>query len=247
VKVAEYAASGDIKPGKHLSVLRDVTERREFERELSLQKERLNEFAGVLSHDLQNPVQLAQGHVEFLLNGVEPDEQEQHLEAIDDAITRINHIIKDVLAISQENGMSREITNVSLSEVAADVWHRVNRQGTDAEIEPEIVVAADEERLERLLTNLFRNSIEHGDQAVTISVGTLEEHEGFFVADDGPGIPPEDREAIFDWQHSTKDGGTGIGLKSVKQITEVEGWSVRATDSSQNGARFEFHTNSSME
>lgn len=247
VNVAEYAASANIMPGKHLSVLRDITERQEFERKLKLEKERLNEFAGVLSHDLQNPVQVAQGHVDLLLGGVEPDEQEQHFEAISDAITRIDHIIEDVLAISQENSMSRETANVALSELAADVWHRVNRQGTDAEIESNMVVGADEGRLERLLTNLFRNSIEHGDHAVSITVGRLDEHEGFFVADDGPGIPPEERENIFDWHHSTKDGGTGIGLKSVKQITEAEGWSVRTTDSSQGGARFEFRTCSSVE
>lgn len=146
----------------------------------------------------------------------EPDDQENHLETIADAITRIDHIIKDVLAISRENRTSREITDAALSELAANVWNRVNSRGTAPEIEPDIVVAADEGRLERLLTNLLRNSIEHGDEAVRISVGTLDEHDGFFVADDGPGIPPEEREDVFDWHHSIKDGGTSIGLKSAK-------------------------------
>jgi PAS domain S-box-containing protein len=242
VVVAEYAASANIMAGKHLSVLRDITEQREFERKLSIQKERLNEFAGVLSHDLQNPVQVAQGHVDLLRNGVDDDGRDRHLDAISDAVTRIDHVIKDVLAISRENSDSRETTEVELSAIATDVWQLVNPRGTDPEIEPGIVVTADEGRLERLLTNLFRNSIEHGEQAVTVSVGRLTEDDGFFVEDDGPGIPTDAREEVFDWQHSTKDGGTGIGLKSVEQIAGSEGWSVSITQGDQCGARFEFRT-----
>ncbi|SDN07455.1 PAS domain S-box-containing protein [Halogranum gelatinilyticum] len=244
VVVAEYAASANIMDGKHLSVLRDITERREFDRKLSIQKERLNEFAGVLSHDLQNPVQVAQGHVGHLRNGVDDGDRERHLDAISDAVTRIDHVIKDVLAISRENSDSRETTEVELSAIAADIWQRVNPRGTDPEIEPGLVVTADEGRLERLLTNLFRNSIEHGRQAVTVSVGRLTEDAGFFVEDDGPGIPVDTRKAVFDWQHSTKDGGTGIGLKSVEQAAESEGWSVSIAEGTHGGARFEFQTDS---
>lgn len=73
-------------------------------------------------------------------------------------------------------------------------------------------------------------------------VGSFPGEEGFFIEDDGSGIPPAARREVFDWQHSTKDGGTGIGLRSVKQITEAEGWSVRIADGSLGGARFEFRT-----
>jgi len=242
VIVAEYAASADILPGKHLSVLRDITERREYERKLSLQKERLSEFAGVLSHDLRNPTQVAKGHIDILSNGTDADEWEQHQEAAFNAITRIDHVINDVLAISQEDGASRESTEVALSDMAEDVWQRVNPHGKDPQIEQDIVVSADEDRLERLVTNLFRNVIEHGDKSAIVAMGTLTERDGFYIEDDGPGIASEARDQVFEWQHSTKDGGTGIGLKSVKQITEAEGWSVKITDGSLGGARFEFST-----
>jgi signal transduction histidine kinase len=143
VKVAEYAASANILPGKHLSVLRDITERQEFERELSLQKERLNEFAGVLSHDLQNPVQVARAHVDMLATDVDPDDRERHLEAVSDAITRIDHIIKDVSAISQENEATGEVTEFALSDLATDVRQRVSPRGTDPVIEPGMLFTLD--------------------------------------------------------------------------------------------------------
>ncbi|MFB6154316.1 MAG: response regulator [Haloferacaceae archaeon] len=241
VRVAEYHATTNVLPGKHLSVLRDITERWEFERKLSHQKERLNEFAGVLSHDLKNPVEVAHGHVDLLAKRTDPDDRERHLEAIADAITRIDTVITDVLAISRDDSAPGEVSEVDLSELAANVWHRVNPIGPEPEIEAGLVVEADEGRLERLLTNLFRNSVEHGGETVNVGVGALED-EGFFVEDDGPGIPPDAREDVFEWHHSTKDEGTGIGLKSVKNTTESEGWTVSITESSPGGARFEFRT-----
>jgi PAS domain S-box-containing protein len=239
MRVAEYAASTNIMPGKHLSVLRDITEQRKSEHELYLEKERLSEFAGVLSHDLQNPVQVATGRLELLANGVAPEARDEHLTAARNAVARIEHVIDDVLAISKTNEEKREISEVAFSEVAEQVWHRVGSENSQVDIEPGIVVSADEGRLERLLTNLIRNAIEHSGETVHITIGRLDDDDGFFIEDDGPGIPEDDRDTVFDWQHSTKAGGTGIGLKSVKQIVNSEGWLISITDGEADGARFE--------
>ncbi len=183
------------------------------------EKERLSEFAGVLSHDLQNSVQVAHGRLELLKNSATPDERAEHLEAAKAAVTRIEHVIDDVLAISQpgEGGISK--TTVDVSALAGRVWSRVNPGHGGAAIENGIVITADRRHLEHLLTNLFRNAVEHAGESVHVWLGRLNEGNGFFFEDDGPGIAPEAREKVFDWQHSTKAGGTGIGLKSVKQIT----------------------------
>jgi PAS domain S-box-containing protein len=239
VQVAEYAASANILPGKHLSVLRDITERRESKRQVYLEKERLNEFAGVLSHDLKNPVQVMKGRLELLADSESPDERTAHLDAARDALARIDHVIEDILAISRTDASAVETTQVRFSELSKRVWTRVGKGTANAEIEDGIVLTANEQRVERLLTNLFRNAIEHGSDTVTIRVGRLEGGEGFFIEDDGPGIPRSERELVFDWQHSTKAGGTGIGLKSVTQIIESEGWSITITDGIDSGARFE--------
>lgn len=98
-------------------------------------------------------------------------------------------------------------------------------------------VEADRERLQRLLENVFTNAIEHGGESVTVSVGPLEG--GFYIEDDGPGIPESERRAVFDVGYSATDEGTGFGLSIVSRIAESHGWTVRATSGSTGGARFE--------
>ncbi len=106
------------------------------------------------------------------------------------------------------------------------------------------------------MSNLLRNSVEHGstraqapsdrtaehdEENLTVRVGTVEDTDrhGFYVADDGPGIPSEDREQVFEGGYSTGENGTGFGLKIVQRIAEVHGWTVTATESEAGGARFE--------
>ena len=90
---------------------------------------------------------------------------------------------------------------------------------------------ADPGRLQELFENLFRNAVEHAGDETTVRVGELAD--GFFVEDDGPGIPlPEDREAVFEHGHTTAKSGSGLGLSIVKTIANAHGWSIAvpATD-----------------
>jgi len=73
---------------------------------------------------------------------------------------------------------------------------------------------------------------------VTITVG--ERADGFYLEDDGPGIPPEDRENLFDPGYSTVEDGVGFGLTIVETVAEGHGWDVRVTDGTSGGTRFEF-------
>jgi signal transduction histidine kinase len=90
-----------------------------------------------------------------------------------------------------------------------------------------------------LVENLLRNSVEHGAGAPTITVGRLAESDGFYVADDGPGISPHERDRVFESGYSTAADGTGFGLAIVEQIAEAHGWEVAVTESAHGGARFE--------
>ena len=81
------------------------------------------------------------------------------------------------------------------------------------------------------------DTVEHGKTGVSITVGDTED--GFYVADDGPGIPESDREAVFDAGYSTTRDGTGFGLSIVGEVAEAHGWNVRVTESADGGARFE--------
>ncbi|WP_255491984.1 HAMP domain-containing sensor histidine kinase [Haloarcula sp. JP-L23] len=112
------------------------------------------------------------------------------------------------------------------------------------DVDLDTVIEADESRLQQLFENLFRNAIEHGGEAVTVHVGALEDGTGFYVADDGPGIPSEKRDQIFDHGYSTVADGTGFGLTIVQPIVQAHGWELAVTESAEGGARFEIYADS---
>ena len=76
---------------------------------------------------------------------------------------------------------------------------------------------------------------------VTVVVDALADGPGFFVADDGPGVPEEDRDRVFEAGYSKGDGGTGLGLGIVSRIARAHGWEPVVAESETGGARFEFH------
>ena len=105
---------------------------------------------------------------------------------------------------------------------------------------------SDRSRLRTLLENLFRNAVDHGGERVAVGLldGADAEapgrgHTGFYVADDGPGIAPDEREDVFEYGYTTAEDGTGFGLAIVRSVAEAHDWSVAVTESRQGGARFE--------
>lgn len=85
-----------------------------------------------------------------------------------------------------------------------------------------------------MLENFFRNAIELGGEDVIVTVGKRDS--GFYVADDGTGIPPNRREKVFEGGHTTAEGGTGLGLKIVQDIADAHGWEIHLTESAAGGA-----------
>ena len=73
-----------------------------------------------------------------------------------------------------------------------------------------------------------------------VEIGTRDDRPGFYVADDGPGIPADSRDAVFEPGYTTAAEGTGFGLSIVAQVAEAHGWDVAITESADGGARFEF-------
>ncbi|WP_324661790.1 sensor histidine kinase [Haloarcula sediminis] len=229
--------------------LTDVTEREEYRRELERQNNRLEQFAGMVSHDLRNPLNVAQGRVAFLRE----EDDDEHLAATARALDRMEVLIEDVLALARQGQPIGERENVTLSVVARDAWDVVESDGATLAIESDGTFLADATRLQQLLENLFRNSVEHGstgsrpaaDDAVEhgndieITVGVLDGDTGFFVADDGDGIPVEDQEAVLESGFSTSNDGTGLGLAIVTEVVAAHDWEIQVTSSAEGGARFE--------
>jgi Signal transduction histidine kinase len=85
----------------------------------------------------------------------------------------------------------------------------------------------------------MRNAVEHGGESVAVTVGMLDDETGFYLADDGPGIPDGERDQLFESGYSTTDDGTGLGLAIVRQIVEAHNWEIRVCESADGGTRFE--------
>lgn len=216
--------------------LRDVTERRERERQLKREVDRLAEFAGVISHDLRNPLNVAQSRL--TLAAEECDTDHEHLAPIERALDRMAAIIEDTLMLARQGEMVGETEPVRIADVVGQCWDAVATGEATLEIVDEFGVRADRDRLQHVFENLFRNSVEHAGGEATIRIGRLEN--GFYIEDDGPGIDPDDRERVFEPGFTTQERGTGFGLTIVRQIAEAHGWTVTVTDSESGGARFSF-------
>ncbi|QCC47389.1 histidine kinase N-terminal 7TM domain-containing protein [Halobellus limi] len=214
-------------------VIRDVTERRRREWELERQNERLEEFASVVSHDLRNPLNVAEGRVDL----AREDCDSEHLDAALQAHDRMETLIDDLLALARSGDSTNDVRPVDLGDLVDRCWLHTRAEEATLRVETDRTVPADRNRLQQLFENLFRNAVEHGGADVTVTVGDLPD--GFYVADDGPGIPEGERERVFDGGYSLSDGGTGLGLNIVSQIVATHGWDVDVTDSDDGGARFE--------
>jgi signal transduction histidine kinase len=106
-------------------------------------------------------------------------------------------------------------------------------------IDGDLTFEANPDRVRRLFENLFRNAIDHGSTDVTVTVGKLSDQPGFYVADDGPGIPPAERSDAFEAGYTTSEAGTGFGLAIVAEIVAAHRWDIHVTESEDGGARFE--------
>ncbi len=225
-------------------VARDVTERTERERELERQNERLEEFASVVSHDLRNPLEAASTFLQAARDRGEGDSAA--LDRVATSLDRMERIVADLLQLAREGEPARTLQPVAVGDLARATWDPLETAEATLDVASPPTVAADRDALQRALENLFRNAVEHGGDDVTVSVGALDDRgdddtiTGFYVADDGPGIPHDRREAVFETGYTTSHEGTGFGLPIVRRIAESHDWRVELTDSAAGGARFEF-------
>lgn len=126
-------------------------------------------------------------------------------------------------------------------QIARVAWGQtLTAEATLELVDEELTIEADPENFQTILENLFRNAMEHAGNAATVRIGPLRDG-GFYLEDDGPGIPPEDREHVFERGYTTSSMGTGLGLTLVRQVAAAHDWEIRVTAGSEGGARFEFH------
>lgn len=232
-RIIEYTTSADIVPGEHLTVARDVTEQEEYIDKIESKNEQLEKFASFVSHDLRSPLNVAQGRVVL----AQQDCESEHLADAVAALKRSHSLIDDLLRLAREGEQVSEVESVDLAEAINTCWENVKTGDATYDAETDRTIQADRSRLQQLLENLIRNALEHGGDGVTVTVGEMEN--GFYVSDNGPGIPQGEREQVFEAGYSTTGDGTGFGLQIVKEIANGHGWEISVTEGDEGGARFE--------
>jgi signal transduction histidine kinase len=210
--------------------------RRENETRLKRQNERLEEFTSVVSHDLRSPLNTVNGYLELLDEAYD----DHRIARAREATTRMATLVSDLLTLARQGKTVDDTTEAALADAVERAWESIPAPDGSLVVDDGFGHAAvDESRLRQAFENLFRNAVEHGGEGVQIRVGPLADEEGFYVEDDGPGIPPDQRDRVFEHGYTTGDGGTGLGLAIVKRIFGAHGWTVRATEGTGGGARFE--------
>lgn len=215
---------------------RDITERVKRQQELERQNERLEKFTDIVSHDLRSPLNIAQGRLDLL----EDDCESEHVGPTLDALTRMEHIVDDMLTLARQGQVvdTDAIAPVSLADIAAASWRAVDTKKATLSVETELRIMADSDRLRHILENLFRNAVEHANSEVTVRIDSLDDRHGFYVEDDGPGIPEDERNQVLERGFTTDSAGTGLGLSIVREIVTAHDWEITVGEGSDGGARF---------
>ena len=201
----------------------------EREAQLQRQNERLSEFTGYVSHDLRNPLSVAQGYID---QAVETGDTEV-LRSVKRAHDRMQTLIDDMLLLARKGEVIDLVGPTRSHAVAERAWEAVKSRDAEFVIEGEAVIEADAPRLQQVFENLYRNSIEHGGPDLTVTVECTDSQ--IVIADDGYGFegdpPPLDAQ--------TRESESGLGLAIVAKIVDAHGWEITATDGDEGGSRFE--------
>jgi two-component system phosphate regulon sensor histidine kinase PhoR len=232
-------------------VFHDMTRLKQLERTRE-------EFVANVSHELRTPLSHIRGYVETLLGGAkdDPEVATRFLQTIERNAGRLQSLIEDLLTISElESGrVTLNLQTVSLravlEKVREDFQARAAVKGIVLSDEAaDLTVRADAGRLEQVVSNLVDNAIKYGRSGGRVVMGGRATGEGpteIFVQDDGPGLPAEALERVFerfyrvDKARSREQGGTGLGLSIVKHIVQSHGGKVWATGAPGRGAIFFF-------
>ncbi|RYJ08669.1 PAS domain-containing protein [Halogeometricum borinquense] len=225
---------------------REITERKEYEQQLESQRDTLDILNQVLRHDIRNDLQMVSGYADLIAEQLD-EEDKAYVETIQKRaehaveLTRTAREISEVLfADVSENG-TEELQESLLSEVEDIRAANSDAVVTVDEPVPDVMVSADD-MLPSVFRNLLKNAVLHNDKQVPEITVTIDERDDEIivrVADNGPGIPDNQKEKIFGKGEKGLDSeGTGIGLYLVQTLVEGYGGSIEVEDNEPEGAVF---------
>ncbi len=246
----EFVATANVRPGRHISVVRDLSHQRALEEQLrqAQKMEAVGRLAGGIAHDFNNLLTAISGYSEFLIAGLDDDRQRRHADEIRKAAARAASLTGQLLAFSRRQVLQPRV--LDLNAVVSDMDMMLRRLiGEDVELiallEPELgAVLADPTQFEQVIVNLAvnaRDAMPHGG-SLTIETANVETTEGdsveLRISDTGMGMTDTEREQLFDPFFTTKEGGTGLGLATVYGIVEQSGGLIEVDSAPGTGSSF---------
>lgn len=209
-------------------------ENSQTKKSLREKNKKLDMFSSFVSHDLQNPLNIATGYLDL-----EREENDsENLERVADAHERMEDIIESLLEVSKSGSELVKTSDVDLAQLASDSWCNIESGTAKLDNSLSHSIYADEAKLGSVFENLFKNAIEHNEQdGLVIRVGHLDNRSGFYIEDNGEGIEEPDK--ILDHGYTTSSTGNGLGLVIVEEIVNAHDWELNITESTSGGARFE--------
>lgn len=195
--------------------------------------ELLEEIADILSHDLKNPLSVVRGNLEL----ARETGDDRFFEKASNGLQRIEELIDGVVFLAQTGDLVEEMTTVDLGERARSAWGNVETEQARLQVEGSVEFWASNRGVDHLLENLIENAVTHAGPDVTVHIGILDE--GFYVEDDGPGIPAEHHDRIFERGYTRESNSSGLGLHIVKRIADAHGWTLDVESPPNGGTRFE--------
>ncbi|PIB38198.1 two-component sensor histidine kinase [Maribacter sp. 4G9] len=228
---------------------------------LKIREEYRKDFLGNVSHELKTPLFTAQGYLETLLDGAIEDKniRRKYISRANKAVERLIYIVRDLDLITKlEVGDLRlEKEDFNIIELIQNVFDLLEMKAHKKKIvltfdmayPNPIMVYADKEKIQQVLTNLLVNSIKYGNENGTteVSVENLVKNKVIVrVTDNGEGIPVNHLPRLFerfyrvDPSGSRKEGGSGLGLSIVKHVIEAHGEKIYVESSEDVGSEFSF-------
>lgn len=251
-----------VNPLKKLNneISRYVFQKQEEINELKKNETFRREFLADVSHELKTPIFAAQGFIHTLLDGAKDDPvvSTRFLQKAAKSLDGLDALVRDLVTLTQvESGdMKMQFLIVDLLLITTDIIEQLEgkakKRNIKIKIKPKGIdscyVVADPQRISQVMTNFIDNAIKYGKDNGTVTIEFEEQKKTvqITVSDDGPGIPKEDLNRIFerfyrvDKSRSRETGGTGLGLAIVKHILNAHNSAISVTSKINKGTSFSY-------
>jgi len=236
-----------LEDGRFVAYVQDITAQKEYERQLTDQRDNLETLNEVLRHDIRNDLQLVTAYADLLVEECDDEAVRGYITTIQESadhaveLTNTAREIADMMVSVTQDSKQVDLRTVLEKEVSEVQSSYPNAAVTYDRTIPPVTIDAND-MVSSVFRNLLKNAIQHNDKPVaevTVSATEHDETVTIRVADNGPGVPDDQKEAIFGkGERGLESAGTGIGLYLVDTLVTNYGGEVWVEDNDPDGSVF---------